>query len=638
MTIVHEPTAGKHPTMLPSAFPKARSHQESLRSKIVLSVAGILLLFVAIDEVVRQQLIQPEFDAYVEFKAAQDEKRVLAALNSESEHLRVLSALCASQIQSGHIQANGSESTWHGEITTKALHEHADWIASVSPTGQWRWIAKDNRSKTPEATAQALQSVSELLIHSGRNSTHGITRSGRETLALFSLTPLQLPDGEQDSVLLVARNLDNELLDSIRRRTQVAFTLQPPSLGNEGSTAEQADEFKRIVEIPTRGEVNKQLGNFTLEIPRQFAASSRHTTRLARSVFILSSVLAFLVLLHRLHRIVIRPLTKIRTHTKQLPQIESNPNPLVRTSNDEINDLANAFDELVHRLDDTEKQLQEVPKENNCIQVASSVIHNVGNVQTNVNSLIKAACERTRRLRISPLNKLAERLRSGEPDAAMLEATPDYLEHLAGSLQSDQQSISELLCTLNDNVRHIRDIIRAQQQQIEPSLELCSIQIRELIEEAVACCRARLEADAVEISIGGQLQVEIRSDRSLMLQTMINLIGNARNALRAVDSSKRLLAIYVRQEPERIEIEFQDNGCGMTPEILDRIFDSRFTTRETGTGLGLHFCAVTLERLGGSIRAASDGFNQGSVFTIKIPTLIDNLNHSPQTTALGMTS
>lgn len=637
MTIAHQPTAGKQPTMLPSAFLKARSHQESLRSKIVLSVAGIFLLFVAIDEVVRQQLIQPEFDAFVEFKASQDEKRVLAALNSESEHLRVLSAICASQIQAGQIQANGSESTWNGEFTTKALHEHADWIATVSPTGQWRWITKDNRSGTPDATAQALQSVSERLIHSGRNSTHGITPAGRETLALFSLAPLQPPDGEQTSVLLVARNLDNELLDSIRRRTQVAFTLQPPSLGNRGSTADQADQFKRIVEIPTSGAVDNQLGNFTLEIPRQFAASSQHTIRLARSVFILGCVPVFLILLHRLHRIVIRPLTKIRTRAKHFPKIESNTNPLVHTSKDEITDLANVFEELAHRLDETEKQLQRAPKENKCIQVASSVIHNVGNVQTNVNSLIEAACERTRRLRISPLNKLAERLRSGEPDAAMLDATPDYLEHLAGSLQSDQQSISDLLCTLNDNVRHIRDIIRGQ-QQTEPSLEICSIQIRELIEEAVACCRARLEADAVEISIGGQLQVEIRSDRSLMLQTMINLIGNARNALRAVDSSKRLLAIYVRQESERIEIDFQDNGCGITPEILDRIFDSRFTTRETGTGLGLHFCAVTLESLGGSIRAASAGFNQGSIFTIEIPTSIVNLVHSPQPTALGMTS
>jgi HAMP domain-containing protein len=440
MTIAHLPTAGKQSTMLPSAFPKARSHQESLRSKIVLSVAGIFMLLVAIDEVVRQQLIQPEFDAFVEFKAAQDEKRVLTALNSESEHLSVLSAICASQIQAGQIQAGqiqagqiqagqiqaiGFESTWNGEFTRKALHEHADWIATVSPTGQWRWSAKDNRSGTPEATAQALQSVSERLIHSGRNRTHGITPSGRETLALFSLTPLQPPDGEQTSVLLVARNLDNDLLDSIRRQTQVAFTLQPPSPGNRGSTAEQADEFKRIVEIPTIGAVDNQLGNFMLEIPRQFAAISQHTTRLARSVFILGCVLAILVLLHRLHRIVIRPITKIRTHAKHFPQIESNPNPLVHTSKDEITDLANAFEELAHRLDETEKQLHRAPKENKCIQVASSVIHNVGNVQTNVSSLIEAACERTRQLRISPLNKLAERLRSGEPDAAMLEATPD---------------------------------------------------------------------------------------------------------------------------------------------------------------------------------------------------------------------
>ncbi|MEE2934927.1 MAG: HAMP domain-containing sensor histidine kinase [Planctomycetota bacterium] len=637
MTIAHQPTAGKQPTMLPSAFLKARSHQESLRSKIVLSVAGIFLLFVATDEVVRQQLIQPKFDEFVEFKAAQDEKRVLATLNRESEYLSVLSAICTSQIQAGQIHADGSRSTWKGDFTTKILHEHADWIATISPTGQWRWIAKDIRSGSPEATAQALQSVSETLIHSGHNSIHGITPSGRKTLALFSLTPLQPPTGEQTSVLLVARNLDSELLDSIRRRTQVAFTLLPPSLGNRVSTAEQADEFNRIVEIPTSEAVDNQLGNLTLKIPRQFAASSRHTTRLARSVFLLGCVLAFLILLHRLHRIVIRPLTKIHTQIKRFPQTESNPNPLVCTSEDEITDLANAFDELVHRLQETEKQPHRAPKENKCLQVASSVIHNVENVQTNVNSLIEAACERTRRLRISPLNKLAERLRSGEPDAEMLEATPDYLEHLAGSLQSDQQSISELLCTLNENVRHIREIIRVQ-QQTDPSLKICSIQIRELIEDAVACCCARLEADAVGVSIGGQLEIEVRSDRSLMLQTMINLISNARHALRAVDSTKRLLAIYVRQESKRIEIDFQDNGCGIKPEILDRIFNSRFTTRETGTGLGLHFCAVTLERLGGSIRAASDGFNQGSVFTIEIPTSIFNPVHSPQTTTLGTTS
>ena len=220
----------------------------------------------------------------------------------------------------------------------------------------------------------------------------------------------------------------------------------------------------------------------------------------------------------------------------------------------------------------------------------------------------------------------------------MLEATPDYLEHLAGSLQSDQQSINELLCTLNDNVRHIRDIIHAQQQHTEPSLKICPLQIQDLIEEAVSCCRARLEADAVKISVSGQVQVEIRCDRSLMLQTMINLIGNARNALRSIDCSTRHLLIDVRSGPERIEIDFQDNGCGISPEILDHIFDSRFTTRESGTGLGLHFCAVTLKRLGGSIRAASKGLNQGSVFTIEVPRSIDLLVHSTQIAASGKTS
>ncbi|MDG2222950.1 MAG: ATP-binding protein [Rubripirellula sp.] len=638
MTTSYQPNAGKQQTDLQTASPNARSHQESLRSKIVLSVAGIFLLFVAIDEVVRQYLIQPEIDAFVEFKSAQDANRVLAALDSESNHLNVLTTTWANQ-----IQANDSDAAWNADFTKQCSPKNADWIATVSPTGQWRWIAKNSESKVSESAIQAFQSVLEpssdpRRSDPRRSGTHGIAPLGPDSLALFSLAPLQKLGNERGWLLLVARNLDDDLLDAVRNQTQVAFTLQTHASGDREPTRERKDNSKRIVEIPIIAPVENQAGAFTLELPREFVAGSQRTTRFARSVFILGSVLAFLVLLHRLHSLVIRPLNTIRTNTNRLPKTESNRDPLIHKGNDEINDLARAFDAMANRVEETEKQLHERPEENSCIQVASSVIHNVGNVQTNVNSLIEAACERTRQLRISPLKKLAERLRSEEPDVAMLEATPDYLEHLAGSLQSDQQSINELLCTLNDNVRHIRDIIHAQQQHTEPSLEICSIPVQDLIEEAVACCRARLEADAVEISISGQLQVEIRSDRSLMLQTMINLIGNARNALRSIDSSRRQLQIDVRSEGDRIEIDFQDNGCGINPEILDRIFDSKFTTRDTGTGLGLHFCAVTLKNLGGSIRASSGGLNQGSVFTIEVPTSLDNLVHSPQTIASGKTS
>jgi C4-dicarboxylate-specific signal transduction histidine kinase len=143
--------------------------------------------------------------------------------------------------------------------------------------------------------------------------------------------------------------------------------------------------------------------------------------------------------------------------------------------------------------------------------------------------------------------------------------------------------------------------------------------LNSVINEAIACCRARLEQDSVDVSVSASTSLEIESDRSLMLQTMINIIGNAGYAMRGNDVHSRSLTIDAQVSGSNVQIRFRDNGCGMTRETLSRVFDAHFTTRENGTGLGLHFCAITLKRLGGSIRGFSQGPGQGSTFVIELP-------------------
>jgi signal transduction histidine kinase len=247
------------------------------------------------------------------------------------------------------------------------------------------------------------------------------------------------------------------------------------------------------------------------------------------------------------------------------------------------------------------------------------VIHNVGNVLTNVNSLLDAACDRTAGLRIAPLQMLASRLNQSQPDAGLLQATPGYLERLAGSLKSDQQAISQLLATLDDNIRHIHDVIRAQQRHTNRSIKTSRFPLRSVIDEAITCCRARLEEDSVDVLVDGDLSIQVETDRSLMLQVMINIIGNARQATRQRDPASRLLLVQVRREGQAVQIRFRDNGCGMPPETLEKVFDAHFTTRPSGSGLGLHFCAITLKRLDGSIRGISDGPGSGATFVVELP-------------------
>ncbi len=198
-------------------------------------------------------------------------------------------------------------------------------------------------------------------------------------------------------------------------------------------------------------------------------------------------------------------------------------------------------------------------------------------------------------------------------------ATPDYLQGLASSLDADRATVSQMMSTLHDNIRHIHDVIRDQQRHTGHEVERIAVPLGDVVNEAIGCCRARLDQDSIDVGISGYLDVDVHSDRSLLLQSVINIIGNARHALRERDGFSRRLTIEATVDGDVVKVRFTDNGIGMTDETLSRVFDAHFTTRKSGSGLGLHFCANTLDRLGGSIHAESDGPGLGSTFVIELP-------------------
>jgi signal transduction histidine kinase len=192
-------------------------------------------------------------------------------------------------------------------------------------------------------------------------------------------------------------------------------------------------------------------------------------------------------------------------------------------------------------------------------------------------------------------------------------------------LEHDQRDLSELLATLNDNIRHIHDVIRDQRQHATTPAVRERISLNELVQEAIRCCRARLERDNVKVEISDAITETVDSDRSMLLQILINIVGNARQALRDSDKGSRSLVIRsnLKSDPsgrrEMVQLSFEDSGCGMSETTLANVFEAHFTTRDHGTGLGLHFCAITIKRMGGSIRAESEGPGKGSTFILELP-------------------
>ena len=612
-----------------SANTAARGHGGSLRSKLVLSLAAMFFLFLTLDEIVRQKVVRPAFVSLERNAAICDSERVLAALNAEVKHLRELATERAAWIrlidsrQGARDIWNAGEAshslphTWslliRGDGTHQRFHEQVG-----SKSNQANANEDAARETTSEAESEQFANAMIRICREGEESQIGITEVGQHKLLIFAAVPLPSDSGTDFFVL--ARKIDAEMIASLRRQTNVDFFLD----GSQKPAASQKLDVWEVdsstfVEVQLSDPFGEDLATLMVDVPRELTSRSNHTSTMARQSFILGASAALLLLMLLLQRIVIGPLIAIREYSDRVATQGLQAEPIDVPRNDEIGALARAFERMMGRLGAAQIRLASASRAAGMNQVADTVIHNVGNVLTNVNSLLESATDRVSKLRVEPLGKLADRLTSHQADTALHQAMPQYLYDLSDSLEQDRQELSELLTTLNDNVRHIDDVIRDQRRHTTTETGRTRINLGEVICEAIRCCQARLDNDDVQVEVLGAIDENVVSDRSMLLQVVINIIGNARQAMRDVNPANRSLVIRSEQTHDRVLLSFRDSGCGMTETTLANIFEAHYTTRQQGSGLGLHFCAITLKRLGGSIRASSDGLGTGSTFVVEIP-------------------
>jgi PAS domain S-box-containing protein len=148
-----------------------------------------------------------------------------------------------------------------------------------------------------------------------------------------------------------------------------------------------------------------------------------------------------------------------------------------------------------------------------------------------------------------------------------------------------------------------------------------NIDINELIRETIALVLGDLEAAGVVV------QLELASDlplipahRGKLQQVILNVVGNAADAMRAVEDRGRILTVKSVFDSDRIEVSVQDSGSGIDPKNIERIFDPFFTTKTNGMGMGLAICRAIIEAHGGKL-SASPAMPHGSVFHIVLPAI-----------------
>jgi signal transduction histidine kinase len=286
-------------------------------------------------------------------------------------------------------------------------------------------------------------------------------------------------------------------------------------------------------------------------------------------------------------------------------------------------------------VEKSHKDLVSASRQAGMAEVATGVLHNVGNVLNSVNVSASLIADQLRKSKTVNVRKVASLLAEHTADLGEFLTThprgkelPRYLGHLADHLDAEHSGVLAELDLLKKNIEHIKDIVSVQQSYARVSGVSETVKVTDLIEDTLRMNAGALLRHEVQVVREYDSHVtEISVDKHKVLQILVNLVRNAKHACEDSGRAEKRVNVRVTNGDDRVRIAVADNGVGIPAENLTRIFSHGFTTRKDGHGFGLHSGALAARELGGHLHVHSDGPDLGAVFTLELPLRSPNAPH-----------
>jgi len=275
-------------------------------------------------------------------------------------------------------------------------------------------------------------------------------------------------------------------------------------------------------------------------------------------------------------------------------------------------------------LEGVHKQLLVASRQAGMAEVATNVLHNVGNVLNSVNVSASLVAERIKKSKCAGLARVATLLSSQSDLAAFLGSAqgqhlPTYLKELTEELLDERDACVAELSALRANVEHIKEIVAMQQGYAKRGGITDTLDIRMLAEDSLRMNEGAFSRHGVSVVRDFGAVPLIQLDKHKVLQILVNVIRNAKYACAEMAGGEKKVTVRIRATPSSITVAVIDTGIGIPPENIERIFNHGFTTRTDGHGFGLHSSALAARELGGTLYASSAGTGKGATFTLTLP-------------------
>ena len=312
-----------------------------------------------------------------------------------------------------------------------------------------------------------------------------------------------------------------------------------------------------------------------------------------------------------------------------------------------LGDVARQVDDRTRELADAQDHLVRAARSAGMAEIATSVLHNVGNVLNSVNVSATVVADRLRHSELPSLGQVSGLLAEHADDLGAFLAdddrgrlVPGFIAELSTCLQREHDAVLGELASLTRGVDHIKQIVAAQQSMAKTSTIRARVDPRKLMDDAVALLNPSQRRGIEFVRRYDAACAPCELDEHKVMQILVNLVTNACQAsverpgrARQVTLSIDLaLAESACGPGDRVRFRVADNGVGIAPEHLARMFQHGFTTKKDGHGFGLHAAANAAREMRGALRAASAGPNQGATFTLEVPVDDDADTTNDQTT------
>ncbi len=309
----------------------------------------------------------------------------------------------------------------------------------------------------------------------------------------------------------------------------------------------------------------------------------------------------------------------IRERNQQLEQQVAERTEELKVKNQ---DLEQTLDEL----ESTKDELVEKAHKAGMADIATGVLHNVGNVLTSVNTSASLIEETAKQSKIEGLIQANLLLRENIDNIDEFIANDPKGKHLLkyylkleNPLKEEQERLLSQSERLNQKIALINEIIAAQQNYAGIGIHAEQVVLDEIIENALSLQAGSIERHNLEIEKDLQASDPVFVQRSKLIHVLVNILKNAKEAMNGMKPEEKKIWIKTWQQESMIYLSITDNGSGIKEEHLGRIFTQGFTTKSAGHGFGLHSSANYMKEMGGSIEVHQNGEHNGATFTLHMP-------------------